>query len=453
SWTTSPDGRIYRFVLREDLRFHTGRRVTAYDVKLSFERAVNPATRSPNSRLVFDDIVGWEDVQAGRATELRGVRVLDTRTVEITTNFPHRGGDVLQRLGHNAASITAIEVAGKPGNWSEEADAGSGPFRLAEWARNQRIVLQAVAGSRNAPAISRLEFQVIPDASTRVAAYERGDVDLVQLPVEDFLRLNRDPVRAREIRQVPRATTSFFILNPAVYPPARDVRVRRAFAHVINKEQIIRAIFHGVGVPAAGIVPPFVPGHDSQMKGIAYDPAAAQKLLAEAGFPGSRGLPPLEITFNPRGSSGKDVAEVLAAAFQKELGVQTSVSVMEFSRYRTAWFSKNTLAGNFTGWTAAFLDPNYHLGGLLTTGAPSNFANYSNPAYDRLIDEANATTDRRRKLARFQQAERLAMVDDVAVIPIMHPRSLIAIKPYVKGVEVFPLLMGYRPLVTARVER
>ena len=68
-----------------------------------------------------------------------------------------------------------------------------------------------MTGSRNAPAIGRLEFQVIPDASTRVAAYERGDVDLVQLPPEDYLRLNRDPVRAREIRQVPRATTSFFI--------------------------------------------------------------------------------------------------------------------------------------------------------------------------------------------------------------------------------------------------
>ena len=70
-----------------------------------------------------------------------------------------------------------------------------------------------------------------------------------------------------------------------------------------------------------------------------------------------------------------------------------------------------------------------------------------------MIDEANATTDRRRQITRFQQAERLAIVDDVALIPVMHPRSLIAIKPHVKGVEVFPLLMGYRPLVNVRMER
>ena len=453
SWTVSPDGKTIRFALRDDLRFHTGRRVTAYDVKLSFERAVSPATRSPNSRLVFDDIVGWDDVQAGRTAELRGLRAIDTRTLEITVNFPPKGGDVLQRLAHSAASITAIEIAGKPGNWSEGTDAGSGPFRFVEWNRNQRVILQAAGSPRAAGAIGRLEFQVISDATTRAAAYERGDLDLVALSVEDFLRFTRDPVRAKEVRQVPRATTSFFILNPAVYPPARDVRVRRAFAGVINKEQIIRAIFQGVGIPAAGIVPPFVPGHDPRMKGIPYDPAAAQKLLAEAGFPGGRGLPALEMTFNPRGASGKDVVEVLGATFQKELGVQTSVVLMDFSRYRAAWFKRDVLAGNWTGWTAAFLDPNYHLGGLLTSGSPSNFANYANPAYDRMIDEANATTDRRRQIARFQQAERLAIVDDVALIPVMHPRNLIAINPHVKGVEVFPLLMGYRPLVNVRVER
>ncbi len=454
SWTVSPDGKVLRFALRDDVRFHNGRRVTAYDFKLSFERAANPATRSPNSRLVFEDILGWEDLQAGRATDLRGIRALDTRTLEITANFPPHGGDVLQRLAHSAASVAAIEISGKPGNWFEDADAGSGPYRLAEWSRNRRIVLQAVAGSgRAAPAIARLEFLAIPDPATRTALYERGDADLVALPVEDFLRLSRDPARAGEIRQVPRATTSFFILNPAVYPPARDARVRRAFAQVINKEQIIRVIFHGVGVPAAGIVPPFVPGHDSRMQGIPFNVAAAQRLLAEAGFPGGRGLPPLEITFNPRGSSGKDVAEVLAAAFQRELGVQTSVVVMEFSRYRADWFKRDVLAGNWTGWTAAFLDPNYHLGGLLTSGSPSNFGNYSNLAYDRMIADANATTDRRQRLARFQEAERQAIVGDVALIPVMHPRSIIAIKPYVKGVEVYPLLMGYRPLSSARIER
>ncbi len=453
SWTASRDGRTYRFVLREDLRFHNGRRVTAYDVKLSFERAVNPATRSPNSKLVFDDIVGWDDVAAGRATELRGIRAVDTRTLEITANFPPKGGDVLQRLAHAAASIVAIEIAGKPGNWFEETDAGSGAFRLVEWSRNQRVVLQNAPGSHRKAAMGRLEFHVIPDASTRTAVYERGDVDLVQLTAEDFLRFSQDPARAKEVRQVSRATTQFFILNPAVYAPARDVRVRRAFAQVINKEQIIRVIFHGVGVPAAGIVPPFVPGHDPKMKGLAYDPPAAQRLLAEAGFPGGRGLPPLEIAFNPRGASSKDVAEVLAAAFQKELGVQPSIVQMDFARYRAAWLKGDALAGNYTGWTAAFLDPNYHLGGLFTTGSPSNFANYSNPAYDRMIEEANAMTDRRRQIARFQQAERLAMVDDVAVMAIMHPRSIIATKPYLKGVELTPLFMGYRPLVNARVER
>jgi len=453
SWTISRDGRVLRFVLREDLKFHGGRRVTAYDVKLSFERAINPATRSPNARLVFDDIAGFDDVQAGRTTELRGLKAVDSRTLEITVNFPPKGGDVLQRLAHSAASIVAIEIAGKPGNWFEDTDAGSGPFRLVEWARNQRVVLQNAPASPRPPAIGRLEFHVIPDAATRTAVYERGDMDLVQLTAEDFLRYSRDPVRAKEVRQVPRATTQFFILNPAVYAPARDVRVRRAFAQVINKEQIIRVIFQGVGVPAAGILPPFVPGYDPRMKGIPYDPTAAQKLLAEAGFAGGRGLPALEIAFNPRGASSKDVAEVLGAAFQKDLGVQTSLVQMDFARYRTAWFNKNVLAGNWTGWTAAFLDPNYHLGGLFTSGSPSNFANYANPAYDRLIDEANATIDRRRQIARFQQAERMAIVDDVAVIPVMHPRTTLAIKPYVKGVEVYPLLMGYRPLVTARVER
>src|SRR5262245_54664377 len=310
SWTVSPDGLTWTFKLRDNLVFHNGRKADANDVKYSLSRLASPDSRSPSSFLLLSDVVGFEAVNKQGEKELSGVRVLDPLTVEIKLQSPPKG-DLATRLSHISMAIIckeAVEAGGQ--NWAETQPIGTGPWKLKEWAHRSKVTYDAFPQFfEGKPKVDRLEMPIVQEPATQLAMYQNGELDVVLVPLGDYQRLKVDPRFGKEMKVWDRAQVQFLALNPRVYAPFKDVRVRQAFAQAIDKQKVINQVFHGLYIPAGGMLPPGIPGYDAQLKGLPYDPARAKQLLADAGFPGGKGLPPLTMAVNPVTADYRMMAE------------------------------------------------------------------------------------------------------------------------------------------------
>ncbi len=453
SWTVSKDGLVWTFKLRDNLVFHNGRKAEAADVRYSLSRLASPDSRSPNARLLLADVVGFEDVARGAAKELAGVRVVDPHTVEIRLQSPPKG-DLLTRLTHISTAIIAHEAVEQGGaNWAETHPIGTGPWRLKEWVHRSRVVYEAFPQYfEGKPKVDRLEMPIVQEPATQLAMYQNGELDLVLVPIGDYPRLKRDPRWGKEMREWDRAQVQFLALNPRVYAPFQDVRVRQAFAQAIDKQKVIAQVFHGLYLVAGGMLPPGIPGSDRETRGLEYNPARARELLAEAGFPGGRGLPPLTMAVNPVTADYRMMAEPVAAMLKDTLGVSVEVQLQEFASFTAAMNRRDALASFMTGWSATMLDPNYFLELWLHGKSALNRVNYANPAFDALLDQANATPDPPRRVALVRQADQL-VAREVPVIPIMYTRFVYLVSPRVKGLEFTPLSLGLGPYRTVEVTR
>jgi oligopeptide transport system substrate-binding protein len=450
SWEISPNGLIYTFHLRDNIKFHGGRRVTAADWKWSFERMGDPSLKALVADVVLSGVTGYEAYQKG-APGIAGLRAVDPLTLQLVLNPAHRGG-FLNRLAYYAAVVLDREVVEKGGKeWFATRDAGSGPFVLREWVHNSRI---ALAGDPNfyqgAPSVTHLELPIVTEASTQLSEYIAGQLDLIQVPLGDFQRIKSDPVLGKQMFVAPRAQILFLGLNPRVYEPFKDARVRRAIALAIDRGKIAQTVFFGFFRPANSIVPPGIPGFYADFKGLPYDPAAAKTLLEEAGVAGK--LPPLRIAMNPFTPVSQMAAEPIAAMLKANLGLDAQLEKTEFATF-VASLNKRTVYQSFlTGWSADYLDYSDYLDLLLDSRSALDRTSYSNPEFDRLIDQANAAPSEAQRIEIYHKAEALA-VQDAPMVPLFFPQFAMLKKPYVAGLATTPMLSGWLPFSGVSIQK
>jgi oligopeptide transport system substrate-binding protein len=452
-WTVSSDGLTWTFKLRDNVYFHNGRKADANDVKYSLSRLASPDSRSPSSFLLLSDVVGFEAVNKQGEKELSGIRVVDPLTVEIRLQSPPKG-DLATRLSHISTAIIAKEAveAGGP-NWAEAQPIGTGPWKLKEWAHRSKVVYDAFPQFfEGKPKVDRLEMPIVQEPATQLAMYQNGELDVLLVPLGDYPRLKADPRFGKEMKVWDRAQVQFLALNPRVYAPFKDVRVRQAFAQAIDRQKVINQVFHGLYIPAAGMLPPGIPGYDAQLKALPYDPARAKQLLAEAGFPDGKGLPPLTMAVNPVTADYRMMTEPIAAMLKDTLGVNIEVQMMEFAAYTAAMNRRDVLPSFMTGWSASTLDAGYFHELWLYSKSPLNRPNYESAAFDKLIDQVNSAPDRARRIAATKQADEL-ITKDVPIIPIMYTRFVYLINPRVKGLEQVPLSLGFGPFRSIEVAK
>jgi ABC-type transport system substrate-binding protein len=436
----SPDGLVYTFHLRSNVHFHGGRAVTAADWKWSFERMGDPSLKTAVADSVLAGIEGFEAQQKG-AKGLSGMRVVDPMTLRFTLNPAARGG-FLNRLTYYAAVVLDRDVVEKGGKgWYETRDAGSGPFVMKEWVHNDHVTL--TSDSRyylGAPSIAGVHLPVVTQATTRLAEYQAGQLDLVPVPLADFDRIKADPVLGKELIVFPRAQIIWLGPNPRVYKPFEDVRVRRAVAMAIDRNKIARTIFFGFYQPASSIVPPGIPGSFSGYAGLPYDPGQAKRLLADAGMAGK--LPPLTLAMNPIAPDYQMAAEAVAAMLKENLGLDVRLQKTEFSNFQRSMNQRTVFEGFVTGWAADYLDYSNYLDLLLYSKSPLDRVSYANPEFDKLIDQANAAPTESLRTELYHKAEALA-VEEGAIVPLLFTQFAMLKKPSVHGLETTPALQGW----------
>jgi peptide/nickel transport system substrate-binding protein len=454
SWKTVGDT-VWEFKLRPGVKFQDGSPFTAEDVVFTFERAA----KVPNSPSPFTLIT----------RQMTKLEIVDPLTLRISTATPapllplDLSG--LPILSHTAAAGGAPE--GKTTAELNRGDGlvGTGPFRFVDWKRGSELVLarnDAYWGAR--PAWAKVTFKPLTNAASRVAALLAGDVDLIEdPPTADLPKLRKDP--KLRLAEAVSSRVIYVALDQQAEPspgipdtkgknPLKDRRVREALSHAIDRKGIVDKIMEGVGQPAGDFLPSPAFGTSKDTRPDKYDPAAARKLLAEAGYPD--GFAITLGTPNGRYINDLKVAQAIAAMWSR-IGVKTEVEATappvffknrdeyKYSAYLAGWGADSGEMSNPLRALAATPSREKGMGG-------TNRGRYSNPAMDAKLEEAMRTVDDRQREALLQEASRLVMAD-YGILPLHFELSVWAMRKdltYTGRADQATLAQFVKPAVATR---
>jgi ABC-type transport system substrate-binding protein len=430
---TSPTS--VRLTLRRGVKFHDGTPLDARAVKAHFDRMFNASAPG---------------VWASFAGPIKAAEVVGDYTVRIETKEPF--SPILANLAGVHGGIVSPTAVRRWGEDFGRNPVGTGPFKFVEWRSRDRIVL-----ARNddywgeKPALERIVFRVIPEASARMIALRTGEVDMVLVPpVEELPALERDRNFTVSVNT---STRTVFIIMNMSQSPMDDERVRRALIVGTNRKGILDNIVQGAGSAANDIMAAGIFGHapvrlDTRYP---YDPRRARELLGAADFrPGrdgimERGGSPLVLSMiSSRGRFPKD-AEI-AEAFQaqmREIGVRVDLQIPEyavvFSVVRAATTPFHLILnawGNVTGDADHTMTTTFRSDQVPPVGW--NMFRYNRPEADRLIDLARVSLsqDERRRL--YERAQEI-IAQDLPFIPLYNMNNVVVMRSYVKGFVPHPV--------------
>ncbi|MFC2022984.1 peptide ABC transporter substrate-binding protein [Chloroflexota bacterium] len=432
-WRVSEDGTVYTFELRQDVRFHDGREVTAEDIKYSWERACNPATGSTTAANFLGDIVGAEAVLVGSSREISGVAALDNYTLQVTIEAPR--SYFLFKLSYPTAFVVDRSNVESGGQWWRQPN-GTGPFRLGQWQQNSLLTLNRNEYYyREPPNIDLVAYQLW--GGMPMDLYETGKIDVtgVNLYYIDKAQDERGSFY-RELIVVPELSFFYIGFNTTA-PPFDDADIRRAFSLTVDKEKLIATLFRGTNQQADGILPPGIPGYNPDVSGLEFDPAEARELIKNSKYGDAANLPPITLTTAGWGGLISPELEAIINEWRTNLGVEVTVRQLEPERFLYNLKQEKDQIFD-AGWVADYPHPQNFLDVLFRTGAGSNYGEYSNAEVDSMLDTAGAEQDYELSLKLYQQVEQM-LVYDAACLPLWFGKSYLLVKPYVKGYDLNPL--------------
>jgi peptide/nickel transport system substrate-binding protein len=429
SWTMSPDGLTYEFVLRTGAKFHNGDPVTADDVKFTFERYRGGAATALKERV-------------------RDVQVVDASRVRFHLKQPWP--DFMTIYGTTASAAAWIvpkKYVEQVGDEAfKKAPIGAGPYRFVSFKPGVELVVEAFDGYwRKAPSVKRVVFRGLPDETTRAAALKRGDVDVIfQLagPVAEEIR------RTPNLRVVgPRTSGVFWLDFPEQWDPKspwHDKRVRQAASLAIDRRALNQAETLGMSRPTGSIIPrsfEFALALDPSP----YDPARAKQLLTEAGYP--NGFDTGEFyPYPPYYSMGEALAGYVQA-----VGIRNQIRTMERAAFLTA-YREHKLRG-------VLVVINGTMGNAATRLAPyvtrnGAYAYGVVPEIDDLFQRQARELDRAKRESLLHQIQR--MVHERAMFaPLYELSPLAGVGPRVEqaGVGLLPGFPYVAPFEDLKLKR
>lgn len=451
SWKMEDEGKKFVFKLR-DAVWSDGQPVKAQDFVYSWRRAVDPEVGAEYAYQLYY-IKNGEAINMGeKPLEELGVKAIDDKTLEVTleaptayfleiTSFP-----TLFPLREDVVSQDPEGWATKP-----ETFICNGPFVLKSWEHDSEIILEKNEKYYDKDKIrpAAIKFALIGDDNAVLAAFSNDEVVFADsMPTEEIPALKNEGVLKIESQ----LGTYFYCFNTEK-KPFDNPKVRKALALAIDRQYIVEKITKGNQIPAGAFVPYGVPDVDSdpdfRTKGKDYyDPsgkayeaniAEAKKLLAEAGYPDGKDFPQVELTYNTEGGH-KLIAEAIQEMWKKNLGITVKLSGQEWKV-----FQQTRTDGNFQiarhGWLGDYVDPMTFLD-MWTSNSGQNDARWKNAEFDKLVNIAKTTADRKKRMEAMHKAEDLLM-NEMPVMPIYYYTDLYLIKPTLKDFYGSPLGFKY----------
>ena len=391
SWAYQSDTQLV-LKIRDDITFQDGSKLTPDDVVFSVLRVINPAFKSPQlsqyDSIVAAEVSGPNEV---RLTTKRAYPVLLSQLTKMSV-VPKA---IVQKLGDDGFN---------------QAPVGSGPYRLTSFTRGVRAELAAMPNYwRGAPPFPKVEFRPVPDESTRIADVRTGRADITRIALtDDADALKSDP--AVKVLWAPVERVALVALN-AIYGPTKDVRVREAIAHAIDRNLIVEALLKGYAKTVDEPMTPADFGWADDIKGYSYDPVKSRALLKEAGIaPGTKITFPTGPTFDQR------VVQALAQMLS-DVGLDPQISMVDTGTYLRLRQGRPDEAGDvsFFRWSCGCQDADGTLFPLFHSS--SQWAKYNNPKVDAELEAARNTLDEKSRLAHYHTVLQM-LHDDVASVPL-----------------------------------
>ncbi|MDR9391877.1 MAG: ABC transporter substrate-binding protein [Trueperaceae bacterium] len=412
SWTLSDDGLTWTFELRDDVTFSNGRPLTADDVVYTYERMLDP------------DVSG----NAWRLSEVASIEADGDHTVRFTLNAPNAG--FLAKLGSGAPFGIIARESVEDGSIDARGPIGTGPFVITDFQPGTSITLErndaywrSDADGTPLPYLDALQLNVIPDESVKRSALVSGDVDWsLSVPLQAIEELEaRDDV---VIDTTPAPSYHYVGLNTEV-EPLDDVRVRRAIAEAIDREQIAEAATFGTGTATQDPIP------STSRWAIDYAPYggdldAARALLEEAGVADGFSIDLMATTAYPQDVRAAQVIQAQLAP----LGIDVTIDTREFGDWleRQAQGSYDTL---ILSWLV-LLDPDDFFYAQHKSDGSFNVTGYENETLDDLLLRGRGETEFAARYAIYEQVNR-EIVRDAPFIYLYNPANVQAYRPAVEG--------------------
>jgi oligopeptide transport system substrate-binding protein len=406
SWDVAEDGKRVVFQLRPGLTFSDGTALTADDVVGSWLRLLDPTHPSPLVALLID-VRGARAYVSGQASDPASVG-LHANGAEVEVE--------LERPGADFPAIVSAPIFGvvPPAAWRDgKAAFGidgvvSGGYSIAAVTDSEIKLQRNERYWAGPPAIHTVHLVLDIGGRSPVAAFESGDLDYTGISLTDAPWIAYDPDLGPQLRATPTLSLTYLGID-TTKAPFDDARVRQALGAAIDWERVTSLGAFGGQVPARSMVPPGIPGSGDGSWWPVHDPAKARQLLADAGYPGGAGLPPI---FFAAGGAG--IAGAMAADLQRELGMHVEVDVLGDHLERLTSDPPNMW---LTGWIADYVGPNDFLGILLESDSSDNYGHWSSPAFDQAIADALGTRDPAASQAAYERAQ-AEVQRDVPVVPL-----------------------------------
>lgn len=409
-WDVSADGKEYTFHLRKGVKFHTTEYFTptrdfnADDVIFSFDRQNNKD--NPWYSYAGGNWEYWGGMDMPKL--IKSIEKVDDYTLKMTLTEPN--APMLANLAMDFASIMSKEYADKLAAAGKQSDlnqlpVGTGPYQFVGYEKDAVIHYAAFAdywGGKQK--IDDLVFAITPDASVRLQKLKAGECQLMPYPnPADVAALKTDG--SLKLMDQAGLNVGYLAYN-TMMKPFDDVRVRKALNMAINKKAIIDAVFQGTGQAAKNPIPPTMWSYNDSIKDDPYDPAAAKKLLAEAGVKDLSmkvWAMPVSRPYNP---NARRMAEMIQADFAA-VGVKVEIVSYEWAEYLKRSQDKARDGALLMGWTGDNGDPDNFLAVLLGCSGigGSNRANWCNDEFNSLVTKAAATSDKAERTTLYEKAQ------------------------------------------------
>ncbi len=415
---SSPDYKTFVFHLRPNIKFHNGEKLSAADVKYTFDTMMARGFQSAKKAEIARDLAS---VELGQ----------DPQTVLFHCNNPCPGLP-------NAILPVGIIPAGTTDQQARRP-IGTGPFKFESYMEDQEVTLTAFDEYfEGRPSINRLTIKIIPDNSTRESELRKGSVDLA-------INADFDPVTVEGLQKAEGLEvevidgTNIAHLGVNLQDPVlKDQRVRQALAYAIDREAIIRDVLRGQGRLARSILPPSQWAFEPAATAYGYDPERARKLLDEAGKTGKDGRQRVKLSLKTSTLSiARKVGETLQEQMRR-IGIELELQPLERQKLQ-----QDMTDGNFQLYLNTLVGGNqstdifkfvYSSQSIPPNG--QNRSRYNNPQVDKLIEEAQMAPAERRKEI-FSQIQKI-LAEELPQIYLWYPATIIVHRDRVSGVKVEP---------------
>jgi peptide/nickel transport system substrate-binding protein len=430
AWDVAPDATAYTFHLRKDVKFHDGTPVNADAVKFSWDRIMNPDTKSKTA--------------IGQMGPFKQAVVVDEFTVRAEFTGPY--APFLDSVSQSYCSPISPTAVQKYGADFAHNLVGTGPFKLKEWVENDHVTLEKnpdynwapkIFGHQGPAYLDQIVFKIIVDDATRTGTVQSGETDGIDsVAPKDFSLFKDDPnyqVLTAPVAGIP----NVFALNTEK-PPTNDLAIRQALNYGIDKQTISTTLFFDQNPPAYGPLNAATLGFDPTLKDLyPYDPKKANQILDEAGWvKGSDGI---------RAKGGQqakvslytgttDTTPPLIQAQWKDIGIAVDIQQMDYNALIPIVTKGGANLGNI-GWIQADPDVVRYLLYSKNIGTGYGWTFFRSAELDNLIDSAAATPDQEKRKQLYAQIQQMTM-KNALIVPVDDLAAIYALKSYVKNFRV-----------------